>query len=115
VQHSEWQLRIQDMLDAIAEIQSFTAGLDLETFRQDRKTVRAVAYNFMILGEAARHVPRDVLARHPHVPWAQIRGIRNVVAHEYRRVDVDVVWQTLQSNLPPLVPLLQQMLEAEPR
>jgi uncharacterized protein with HEPN domain len=58
VQHSEWQLRIQDMLDAIAEIQSFTAGLDLETFRQDRKTVRAVAYNFMILGEAARHVPR---------------------------------------------------------
>ncbi|MGH2457830.1 MAG: HepT-like ribonuclease domain-containing protein [Chloroflexota bacterium] len=113
MRHSEWQRRIQDMLDAIAEIQSFTVGMDPETFRQDRKTAQAVAYNFVILGEAARQIPSDVQARYSHVPWAQIRSMRNVVAHEYRRVDVDIVWQTVQGNLPSLVPVLREVLERE--
>ena len=115
MQRSEWRLRIQDMLDAVAEIQSFTAELDFEGFRSDAKTMRAVQYNFVILGEAARNVPEEVRARYPQLPWPRIIGMRNVIAHQYRRIDSTALWDTIQGDLPPLVPLLQQMLEAEPR
>jgi uncharacterized protein with HEPN domain len=52
-----WQDRVQDILDAIAEIQKFTRGLDYETFKEDDKSVRAVEMNFIIIGEAAGQIP----------------------------------------------------------
>ena len=101
------------MLDAILEIQSFTAGLNLETFSQDRKTTRAVAFDFVILGEALRHIPAEVRSRNPQIPWANIRGMRNVIAHDYGSFDPEIVWKTIHSNLPPLVPILRHLLESE--
>jgi uncharacterized protein with HEPN domain len=102
------------MLSAIAEIDEFTRGLDFAEFRQDPKTTRAVAYNFVVIGEAARHVPVDIQTRHDRIPWSVIRGMRNIVAHEYHRVDPDELWKTLTQDLPPLVVLLRDLLEREP-
>ena len=68
VQRKEWQLRIADMIGAIAEIQEFVAELDATSFQADRKTLRAVEYNFIILGEAARSVPEDIKRQFPGVP-----------------------------------------------
>jgi len=102
------------MLEAIRAVQQFTQDLDTASFSSDQKVVAAVAYHFVILGEAARHVPVEVQARYPLVPWAKNRGMRNVVAHEYRRIDVMVLWQTIQQDLPPIVPLLAEMLRLEP-
>jgi uncharacterized protein with HEPN domain len=91
VQRSEWELRIQDMLTAIAEIHTFVDTLGLEEFGSDLRTLRTVEYNFVVLGEAARGVPLDVQVQHPLVPWPQIIGMRNLVAHQYRRVDPSVL------------------------
>jgi uncharacterized protein with HEPN domain len=57
----EWKLRIEDMLEAIGKIQDYVHGMTFETYRSDSKTMDAVARNFEIIGEAARHVPADVL------------------------------------------------------
>jgi uncharacterized protein with HEPN domain len=55
-----WQDRVRDILEAIAEIQRFTAGMDFETFRNDEKSVRAVEMNFIIIGEAANRIPGEI-------------------------------------------------------
>lgn len=107
----DWKLRVQDILQAIAEIQTFTAGMTFEEFQADTKTIRAVIADITILGEAANSIPADVQAQYPEVPWTEIRGIRNIVVHEYFQVQLDVLWRTIQDSLPPLVPQLQAMLE----
>lgn len=68
-----WMERVRDILSAIAEIGDFTRGMSHEQFRLDPKTIRAVELNFIIIGEAANHVPDDVQARHPDVPWRLIK------------------------------------------
>lgn len=69
--------------------------------------------NLEIIGEAARLVPEEVTNRSSRVPWADMRAMRNVVAHEYDRVNLLTIWGTVQNDLPPLAPLLQQVLEME--
>jgi uncharacterized protein with HEPN domain len=110
----EWKLRIQDILDAIAKIRRYTDALTIDTLMADEKTVDAVMRNITIIGEASNHVPAAIRARHPGVPWDEMRGIRNRLVHEYYKVDMDILWQTLRGNLPPLVPLLREVLSREP-
>ena len=105
-----WQNRIRDILEAIAEIDRFTSGMTFEQFRADPKTVRAVLYDLAIIGEAIRSVPIEVEMQYPDVPWNEARGIRNIVLHEYFRVNLVIVWQTIQIDLPQLAMSLQQLL-----
>lgn len=107
----DWKLRIEDILDAIERIQRYTAGFDLEGFTADQMTIDAVVRNIEIIGEAARYIPVEVERRHQGIPWATMRGIRNRLIHGYAEVDVDIIWRTCRDNLPPVVPLLRQVLQ----
>jgi len=71
-------------------------------------------HNLIVLGEASRHIPSAIEAKHPEVPWEKMRGIRNVVVHEYFGVDAEILWQTARSDLPPLLPLLERVLGGAP-
>ena len=106
-----WQARIKDMLEAMGNLQAFVQGMTFEDFAADLKTVRAAAFEITTLGEAARYVPRQVRSRHPEVPWDKMQAIRNIVVHEYFRVDVAILWQTITRDLPPLIPVLQAILK----
>ncbi len=61
----------------------YTRNMDFEQFQSDTKTVDAVVRNFEIIGEAAAHVPEEIVADHPEIPWQDMRDMRNVLAHEY--------------------------------
>ena len=106
----EWRHRIEDILDAIAEIQSFVAGLTVEQFKTDTKTLKAVTADLMIIGEAANHVPDDVQEAHTDVPWLVMRAMRNRVVHVYFDIDPDILWDTVQDDLPRLVDPLKKLL-----
>lgn len=108
-----WEERIRDILDAIAEIEDFTQGLDLESFRSDNKTIKAVELNFIIIGEAASGIPDDIHNAHADIPWPMMRALRNRLVHVYFSVDPQIVWSTIQDDLPPLVPLLKGLLSQE--
>jgi uncharacterized protein with HEPN domain len=69
VRHREWRFRLEDILESVGWIQRYTAGLTYDEFRLDRRTVDAAIRNFQVIGEAARHVPPEVEARYPQVPW----------------------------------------------
>jgi len=108
-----WKLRIPDILEAMTAIQDYTAGMDLNNFAEDRKTVDAVVRNFTIIGEATNRIPEQVINENQEIPWREMSDMRNIVVHEYFGVSDKILWETIQSDLPPLVPLLQKLLESK--
>ena len=105
-----WELRIADIIEAIEKILSYVQGMTFDQFADDPKTIDAVIRNITVIGEAARNVPEEVVERHPSLPWREMRDIRNVVVHEHFGLDHNVGWDTLQRNLPPLLPELKRMV-----
>jgi uncharacterized protein with HEPN domain len=75
--------------------------------------VDAVIRNFIIIGEAATHVPEEVVSAHPEIPWRDMRDMRNFVVHEYFGISDKIIWDTVQNNLPPLINLLKPLLEPQ--
>ena len=108
--HRSWELRVADITEAIEIVLEYTAEMSFEQFVSDRKTIDAVIRNFIIIGEAASHLPDDLIERHPDLPWREMRDMRNIVVHEYFGVDNRVVWETLQKNLPPLLLRLKKLI-----
>ena len=109
----DWRLRIEDILAAVERVQRYTARMDLASFLADEKTVDAVSFCFGVIGEAARHIPEDVVAANPDLPWPEMRAMRNVVVHEYFGVTQETLWKTAREDLPALVERLRRLL-AEP-
>lgn len=112
MQPRTWRIRIDDIVAAIDAILEYTAGMDRAGFAADRRTVDAVVRNLIIIGEAAGHVPDEVVTANPQIPWARMRGMRNLAVHEYFGVDADVLWNTVTGNLPELLPELRRLLES---
>jgi uncharacterized protein with HEPN domain len=112
VPHRSWQLRIADIIEAIEAVLSYCAGTTFDKFASDRKTIDAVVRNFIIIGEAVSRLPEDFIEMHSDLPWREMRDMRNIAVHEYFGVDNMIVWETLHNNLPPLLPLLRQLLNA---
>lgn len=106
----EWRLRVVDILDAVHAILDYTAGIDEEGFFEQRVLFDAVLKNVAVIGEAATHLPRSLMERHPDVPWSAMRAMRNVVVHEYFAVSRRALWGTVKRDLPELVPLLERVL-----
>lgn len=102
-------LLIEDINAAILKIERYTAGMDQAAFRQDEKTVDAVVRNLEIVGEAARSLPDESAAQYPAVPWRQISGLRNRIVHDYFGLDLEIIWQIIQSDLPRLKDALQAL------
>ena len=109
----DWRIRIRDILDSIAKIERYVEGMTFEMFSTSDITIDAVVRNMEIIGEAASHVLADVQHRYPHVPWTEMRGMRNILAHEYFAVSLPILWQTVTGNLPPVLPMLEAILAAE--
>lgn len=72
----DWQLRVADILAAAERIGRYTAGLQEEGFARDEKTVEAVCFALVVIGEAATHVPDSVQAGAPQIPWRKMKGMR---------------------------------------
>ena len=106
----DWRNRVQDILDAISEIQKFTHGMSYKTFKEDTKAIRAVEMNFIIIGEAANQISEDVEEKYPAIPWNLMRAMRNRIVHAYFNVDEKLMWDTVQNDLPPLIPMLKKVL-----
>jgi uncharacterized protein with HEPN domain len=106
-----WRERIRDILDAIAEIESFTHGMDYASFSADAKTVKAVELNLIVIGEAASQIPGEVEGQYPQIPWPLMRAMRNRLVHVYFSVDERLLWDTIQNDLPLLVVPLRSLLQ----
>ncbi len=101
---------LNDILESIADIRDFTAGMAKEIFYTDKKTIKAVVRSLEVIGEAASKIPEDVRDNYPETPWQEIIGMRNRLIHEYFGVDLDIVWQTIAEDLEPLDKIIKRIV-----
>jgi uncharacterized protein with HEPN domain len=106
----DWTQRIRDILSCIRNILAFTQGMDLRMFEENPMAVRAVAFEFVTMGEAARAIPADAQKCFPGIPWDKMQVICNVIVHEYFRIDEEILWKTCQEDLAPLIASLEDIL-----
>jgi|SRR5579875_956602 len=106
---------LRDMLEAIDDALRFTDGMTEEQFLADRKTAYATLRAVEIVGEAVKHILDSVRERCPGVPWRDMAGLRDVVAHQYHRVDMGVVWVTVRDRLPSVRSDIESSVREEDR
>jgi uncharacterized protein with HEPN domain len=93
---------LAEMLEAIEGIETHTAGKSLVDFQGDWLLRLAVQRALEIISEASRHLPDELLSHAPDVPWKKIRGIGNVLRHDYHKIADDVIWVVVVENIGPL-------------
>jgi uncharacterized protein with HEPN domain len=106
------RIRLQHMLDAALEAIAFAEGRSLEQLRNDRMLLLSLVKEIEIIGEAASQISEEFRSTNSHVPWAEIRGMRNRLIHAYADVNVDIVWSTITSDLPLLARIVEELLSA---
>jgi uncharacterized protein with HEPN domain len=108
MQPRDLDLRLLDILNSARKILSRAGDLSAEDLRQDEWTLDAVLHNLAVIGEASARLPDDFLNEHPEVAWREMRDMRNLLIHGYFGVDVDLVWNTIQHDLPTLIEYLSR-------
>jgi uncharacterized protein with HEPN domain len=97
------------MLACAHNILSFTAGMDLNSFIDDAKTIRAVAFELTTIGEAVRAMPQEIQDKFSEIPWREMQSIRNILVHEYFHLDEEILWKTIEEDVPFLIEQLEKI------
>lgn len=98
----DYKVYLDDILDSIKAIEEFSDGLSFKEFANDRRTFDAVVRNLEIIGEAVKGIPESARSINPDVQWRKIGALRDILAHEYFRVDKEIIWDIVKNKLPAL-------------
>jgi uncharacterized protein with HEPN domain len=93
---------LRHILDAVERIEQYTAGMTEQKFLQNSLVQDAVVRQLEIIGEASRNLSDELRQKHSQVPWAKVVGMRNRIVHAYFDVDLTIVWEVIQRDLPDL-------------
>ena len=86
----DWRVRANDILEAVNRARTYVEGLTFEQFVADSRNVDATSYAIFVIGEAAKSIPEQIALAAPQIPWADIRGMRNRIAHE----TLESIWKS---------------------
>jgi uncharacterized protein with HEPN domain len=104
------ETRLLDMLIAARKVEKFAADLDEPAFRKSELHQSAIVRELRVIGEAARQISEAFRAAHPEIDWQKITGMRNRLVHEYFRVSLAIVWQTVQDDIPVLIEQIEPLV-----
>jgi uncharacterized protein with HEPN domain len=102
---------IEHILLCIKKIEEYTKELDRNSFAENELIQDAVIRNIEIIGEATKKISSDLKSQYREIPWKEMSGMRDKLVHDYFGVDVDVVWRTVQEDIPLLKSLIQGIEE----
>ena len=102
--------RLRHALEAIQSIEQFIHNYTLEKFLNDEKTISACLYQYSIIGEAIAGIEAEILEKHNY-PWYKVKSFRNFILHEYHAIEMKVIWDTTNEELPGLKEVLEKVLE----
>ncbi len=108
------RLRLLDIANQMAAIETALVGLTLEAFRGDWLRRSAVERGFEVISEASRHLDESLTARHPDVPWRRVADIGNWLRHAYEQVDPALIWFIVVDEFPILAAAIAAMLAETP-
>ncbi len=103
------KLYLKDISKSIKSIEFFIKGITYEQFMEDDKTSSAVIRKFEIIGEAAKHIPKEIREKYPQIPWKEMAGMRDKLIHSYSNIDYKLVWTTIKQRLPKVKSLLKKI------
>lgn len=106
-------IRLKHMLDAAQSCLEFSAGKDIEDFKEDQMLAFSTIRALEILGEAAANVSLQFRKKHAQIPWKEIIGMRNRLIHAYFDIDYHIVWSAVSKELPTLTKELKEILDKE--
>lgn len=105
------EVYLRHIFDAIERIEEYCRGVSIQKFLKNKMAAAAVVRELEIIGEAARNVSREFRRTNAEIPWEQMTGTRNRLIHEYFGVDLEIVWQTVEQDLPNLKNMIKNLLE----
>jgi uncharacterized protein with HEPN domain len=108
----EPELLLEDIIESIQKIKSYTNGMSSKEFFEDDKTLDAVIRNFEIIGEAANRMPEEIRDNFNEVNWHRIRGFRNRIVHDYMGIDYEIVWEIIVNDLEELQQQIQHIIDS---
>jgi len=97
---------LDHMLEASLQACAYVEGLSIKDFMEDKRTQQAVVLNLILIGEEATKLLKEhetFANQHPQVPWRSMKGMRNRIAHGYFEINLETVWETIQTALPSLI------------
>lgn len=100
--------RLQDILQAARLIASYIKDTTKLTFAANREKQDAVVRRIEIIGEAAAHLTDETRQAVPELPFRKMRGMRNIVAHDYANVDLEIVWEVASVHVPQVCTVLEK-------
>jgi uncharacterized protein with HEPN domain len=103
------QVYLEHILEAIVKIENFTNGISRFDFGRNVMIQDAVIRNIEIIGEATKKISKSFTQSHQEIPWSEMAGMRDKLIHDYLDVDIDVVWKTIEADLPLLKELISNI------
>ena len=105
------KLFVKDILDSIEKIEEFIGNMDFKNFIEDDKTRSAVVRKLEIIGEATKNIPKPIRQKYKELPWSDMAGMRDKIAHFYFGIDYEIVWKVIKERLPEIKPVIQKILK----
>lgn len=99
-----------DIVQAAAKIQQYIRDIDLAVFQQDEMRQDAVIHRLEVIGEATKRLSDDFRNKHPQIPWRLMARNRDFMIHNYDKIDLERIWETITVSIPELMQLLEPLL-----
>jgi uncharacterized protein with HEPN domain len=97
---------ILDIIDSARKIFAYTEGITFAEFLRDEQKQDAVLRRILVIGEATKRLSPEFRQQIPEIPWRDIAGIRDVIVHDYNRIDIEAIWDVVQNDLSYLMMVL---------
>ena len=95
----DYKLYLDDIIASIDKILKYTDKMDFDSFRENDITIDAVVRNLEIIGEAAKNLPDSVVKKSQNIDWKKIKGLRDILAHQYFGVNSQIIWDIVENKI----------------